>query len=146
MDSAEKDVRDIQRADVSSTQTQIHKVDKKTQKFSSAKKLTCYRCGGNHLAPSCRFKDSVCHGCNKKEHLVRCCRNAQRRSSKSSMNIHELEEDLISQVYMLPSSKTKPLKTVDNINGKEVEMEIDTGASVSVMTHTRVQKAMEPKE
>ena len=111
-------------------------MDKKTQKFSSAKKLTSYRCGGNHLAPSCRFKDSVCHGCNKKGHLVRCCRNAQRRPSKSSTNIHEMEEEPISQVYMLPSSKTKPLKTVVNINGKEVKMEIDTGASVSVMTHT----------
>ena len=145
MESAEKEIRDIQRADVSSTQTQVHKVDKKTQKFSSAKKITCYCCGGNHLAPSCRFKDSVCHGCNKKGHLVRCCKNAQRRSSKSSMNIHELEEDLISQVYMLPSSKTKPLKTVVNINNKEVEMEIDTGASVSVMTHTEYKRLWSPK-
>ena len=49
---------------------------------------------------------------------------------------------------MLPSSKTKPLKTVVNINGKEVEMEIDTGtgASVCVYDTHRVQKAMDPKE
>ena len=61
------------------------------------------------------------------------------------MNIHEVEEDLISQVYMLPSSKMKPLKTVVNINGKDVEMEIDTGASVSVMTHTEYKRLWSPK-
>ena len=46
---------------------------------------------------------------------------------------------------MFPSSKTKLLKTVVNIDGKEVEMENDTGVLVSVMTHTdthRVQEAM----
>ena len=80
-----------------------------------------------------RFKDSVCHGWNKKGNLVRCCRNAQRRPNKSSTNIHEVVEDPISQLYTLPSSKTKLLKTVVNIYGKEVEMEIEE--SVSVMTH-----------
>ena len=103
------------------------------QKIFSAKKPTCYRCGGNHLAPSCRFKDSVCHGCNKKGHLIRC-RNAQRMPNKSSTNINEVVKDPISQLYMLPSSKTKPLKTLVNIDGKEVEMEIDKAASVPVMT------------
>ena len=43
-------------------------------------------------------------------------------------------------MYTLPSSKTKPLKKVVNINGKEVEMEIDTEASVSVMTHTEYKR------
>lgn len=43
------------------------------------------------------------------------------------MDIHEVAEDPISQLHTLPSSKKKVLKTVVNINGKEVEMEIDTG-------------------
>ena len=93
--------------------------------------------GLNHLAHSCRFNDSVCHGCNKKGHLDRCCRNAQRRPNKSSTNINEVVEDPISQLYMLPSSKTKPLKTLVNIDGKVVEMEIDKGALVPVMTQNR---------
>ena len=123
----------------------VHKVDKKTKKFTCAKKSTCYHCGGNHLATRCGFKDSICHGWNKKGHLVRCCRNAQRRPNKSSTNIHEVVEDPISQLYTLPSNKTKLLKTVDNINGKEVEMEIDIGASVSVITHTEYKRLWSPK-
>ena len=47
MESEEKDIRDIQRADVSSTQTQVHKVDKKTQ----------------HQVAD--LKTHVCLGCNK---------------------------------------------------------------------------------
>ena len=58
------------------------------------------------------------------------------------MNINEVVEDPISQLYILPSNKTKPLKTVVNIDGKEVEMDNDIGASVSVMTHTEYKKAM----
>ena len=61
------------------------------------------------------------------------------------MNINEVEEDPISQLYMLPSSKTKPLKTVVNIDGKEVEMEIDTGESVPVVTHTEYKRLWSPK-
>ena len=70
--------------------TQVRMVDKKTQKFTSVKKPICYQCGQNHLAPSCILKDSVC---NKKEHLVTCCRNAEKRQSKSSRDIHEVEEN-----------------------------------------------------
>ena len=71
IESAVKDMRDIQKAEVSSTLMQIHMVDKRTHKFTSVKKPTYYRCGGNCLAPSCRFKDSVRRGCNKKGYLVR---------------------------------------------------------------------------
>ena len=46
---------------------------------------------------------------------------------------------------MLPSSKRKPLKTVVNIDGKVVEMEIDTGESVPVVTHTEYKRLWSPK-
>ena len=31
---------------------------------------TCYRCSGNHKAPDCPFKSSVCHFCHKKRHIA----------------------------------------------------------------------------
>ena len=46
------------------------------------------------------------------------------RPNKVYMNINEVEEDPTSQLYMLPSNKTKLLKTVVNIDGKKVEMEM----------------------
>ena len=61
------------------------------------------------------------------------------------MNITEVVEDPISQLYILLSSKTKLLKTVVNIDGKEVEMDNDTGALVSVMTHTEYKRLCNQK-
>ncbi len=37
-------------------------------------KLTCYRCGGPHLAPKCKFKEAECRYCKKMGHLARVCR------------------------------------------------------------------------
>ena len=37
-------------------------------------KPTCYRCGGGHLAPQCKFNEAECHHCKKKGHLARVCK------------------------------------------------------------------------
>ena len=39
----------------------------------------CYRCGGQHWAKECRFKDSVCNYCKKKGHIQRACRSRARQ-------------------------------------------------------------------
>jgi len=44
---------------------------------------TCYRCGGPHLAPRCRHKDTECRYCKKKGHLARVCKAKTRASSRS---------------------------------------------------------------
>ena len=31
---------------------------------------TCCRCGGKHLAPVCKFKDTECFSCGKKGHMA----------------------------------------------------------------------------
>ena len=69
----------------------------------------------------------------------------KKRPNKSGTNINEVVEDPISQLYMFPSSKTKPLKTVVNIDSKEVEMEKNTGVLVSVMTHTEYKRLCNQK-
>ena len=69
----------------------------------------------------------------------------KKRPNKSSKNINEVVEDPISQLYMFPSSKTKPLKTVVNIDSKEVEMEKNTRVLVSVMTHTEYKRLCNQK-
>ena len=32
--------------------------------------VVCYRCGGPHLAPACKFKETECLYCKKKGHLA----------------------------------------------------------------------------
>lgn len=40
----------------------------------------CYRCGGDHLATSCKFKGVECHRCKKKGHIARVCRSSKEAS------------------------------------------------------------------
>ena len=35
--------------------------------------VTCYRCGGAHLATQCKYKDVTCYSCKKKGHFAQVC-------------------------------------------------------------------------
>uniref|UniRef100_A0A914Z5J2 Gag protein n=1 Tax=Panagrolaimus superbus TaxID=310955 RepID=A0A914Z5J2_9BILA len=43
---------------------------KKREKNSSS---TCASCGGQHSRDSCRFRNAVCHACNKSGHIEKVC-------------------------------------------------------------------------
>ncbi|CAG2195647.1 unnamed protein product [Mytilus edulis] len=78
METAEKNAQDIQASGTNGTfQKQINKVSKSYTRNNSgnSKQGDCYRCGGNHLAAECRFKDAKCHSCKKKGHIAKKCRN-----------------------------------------------------------------------
>ncbi len=112
---------------------------------------TCFCCGTlGHRRSSCRFKDSVCRGCGKTGHLVRVCRskpNGKRPPGKSHRKkaVHHLQEnasegsessDYIDYgLYAInSSSKPQPYNTELAINDTMVKMEIDTGASLSLVS------------
>ena len=42
---------------------------------------TCYRCGGPHLATSCKFRDAECRFCKKKGHIEKVCRTKARQGT-----------------------------------------------------------------
>ena len=53
--------------------------------FSSASCREMLPCGGPHLAPVCKFKDTICGCCKKKGHLAKV------RKSKSDITIAKLQ-------------------------------------------------------
>ena len=40
------------------------------------KRRPCYRCGRNHEADQCKFKEAKCHKCGKQGHIAPVCRTA----------------------------------------------------------------------
>ena len=115
----------------------------------------CHRCGGNNHKPQdCRFKDAECRSCKKKGHIARVCHTAaQQRApgqirkpgqqSQRSRTTHHMatEEDVsdTSDSYELftlqaGSSQNKPLLVTVKANNSDLEMEIDTGASLSIIS------------
>ena len=116
---------------------------------SAAVGQPCYRCGKpGHTAMQCSFKEATCHNCGKKGHLARVCRGGKKPSKgpgvsrqanvvdKQTSEVEEFHsEDSISYtMHHLGNRASLPYKAVVQINQQLVEMEIDTGAAVSIIS------------
>ncbi|XP_071145297.1 uncharacterized protein [Mytilus edulis] len=156
METAEKNAQDIQASGTIGTfQKQINKVSKSYTRNNSgnSKQGDCYRCGGNHLAAECRFKDAKCHSCKKKGHIAKKCRsksdngklseNHREFKSRFKPRAHFMEQDETSEsesenevysVFHFGNKSNEAYKVQINVNECEIAMEIDTGASVSIIS------------
>ena len=115
--------------------------------------FVCYRCGGNHKAPDCKHKDAICNKCTKKDHLAKVCRSGsarpevpknqkQRQQTNTKMDpqttrTHHLDagtdEDEYNLFTVAPSTN-QPLTVPLTLNGAKLIMEIDTGATRSIIS------------
>ena len=120
---------------------------------ASGAKIVCHRCGTpGHIAPKCRVdKEIVCRQCGEKGHIQKACRKQQKEPKKwhrpkSVRRIQEGDSDegdsdgdleadntlyhVRSHVY----SNTPPLTVKMEVDNCLVTMEIDTGASMTLMS------------
>ena len=154
MESAEKDTRHLQ---ATQSAPEVHHNTSQKQGTSQKKQpagrqgqqgaqLACYRCGGDHSSMKCRFKDTVCHACKKRGHIVKVCRSrvSQRRPTKRTHYVDEEDqdpkEDGVYSLFALKSEACEPIIKNVTINGVSVEMELDTGAAYTVITQMTYQK------
>ena len=122
----------------------------------------CYRCGGPHLPSTCKCKDWECFNCKKKGHIASVCKSkktgeksSSRRnvSSKShfvtkkicthTCNSRSEESDSPYTMFNARNSSVEPIIINVVINGVPISMELDTGASLSVIsesTHDQINK------
>ncbi len=119
--------------------------------------ITCHRCGlPGHLAPDCKFKDRVCHTCGKKGHLAKVCRSRNRSKTshdqqQGESNLHSLhnatpdsvssslDEATVPPEYTLnsiPDHKSQPIEVTVFVNGTDLQMEVDTGAVLSLISES----------
>ncbi len=105
---------------------------------------------GESFAVDCRFRQTECHTCGKKGHTARVFRSgkgaskppkqARRdkpgRQHQSHMLASEEDpaEDCMYILFNLTSDPCKPLSTTLTVNCVELPMQIDIGASVSVIS------------
>ena len=152
METASKNAKELTQQEAA-TET-VHQVKPPTRgkETGSSKKFhgSCFCCGRvGHRREQCRMKDAVCCGCGKTGHLVRVCRNksaGERKQQQSSgkKSVHHVKEspeeesdDDFALYSMNSTSKPCPYLVNIEVDEKPLQMEIDTGASLMLMSeHT----------
>ncbi|KAL9984702.1 hypothetical protein ACROYT_G007028 [Oculina patagonica] len=112
----------------------------------------CFRCGENHVPQKCRFKDEFCRKCKSKGHITKVCKKDPPGSSGSyahgsrpdrgSRSVRYVEDAAALKepngefkLFQIHQEKPEPsIKVPVKVNGEQFSMELDTGASVSIMS------------
>jgi hypothetical protein len=107
-----------------------------------------------HLAHNCPAKSLTCNKCGRKGHLAKACKSTRPQQSQGSTKqsykaphhthqVHDTDpdseyssssEEEVRGLYKIATPKVPPLKVSVTMNGTDVVMEVDTGASLSVMS------------
>ncbi|XP_060077413.1 uncharacterized protein K02A2.6-like [Ylistrum balloti] len=108
----------------------------------------CYRCKGAHKADDYRFKDAICHACNKKGHIKKACRSGKPRNR--SAPVHKVRDDSGSESELISSLEifnisdrsggSDVIWLYPKIDQVELAMELDTGSAVSVISKSAFDK------
>ena len=104
----------------------------------------CFRCGNpKHKANKCRHKDMVCHSSHKVGHLAKVCHKSGRVKFESQQYHLYTEKERSSSpepFFHIGSRGVQPIVVPVTINGKVVDMEINTGAARTVMSSNQHQQ------
>jgi len=140
---------------------------------TSTKTVKCFCCGRAHFATSSHFKDNECRLCKKKRHIACICHSkkaaepgkappTQHKAGATSKKTgkgnfqptHSVESagttgnDIDACVYTLlntASSPSKPFVVTLQIDGAELPMEVDTGASMILISKATFDKLWDPQ-
>ena len=127
------------------TQPNISRIDRGNSDWGKSEKL-CFRCDGKHLPDYCRFRDAICNFCQKTGYISTAC--LERKGTKGTRNRRTYKVDRddthsftsgdtasVRKLFRISRKKIDPLMVLVGINDRCVEMEIDTRATVSLVSH-----------
>ncbi|XP_045118485.1 uncharacterized protein K02A2.6-like [Portunus trituberculatus] len=129
------------------------------REVSSIQAGQCFGCGGNHLRRYCKFKDALCHSCNRKGHLSKVCgapfrRQRLRRPQPAADNLgkktdrptHLVEHEgqgvssddseLECSTIYVGTLKSAPIEVPIHVHSREVRMQVDTGAAITLISRS----------
>ena len=107
--------------------------------------MPCFRCEDTgHSPQACKYKEYVCRVCRNRGHLARACKakgqktiqNSQtRQAAQESVSAKYIEhEEVTLSMYHLENDEPHPYQVQLKFNGKDIIMEIDTGAATSIIS------------
>ena len=101
----------------------------------------------NHAADNCFYKEATCHLCKKKGHLAKVCYSRQPRMASHPAPPARRQDGRMQWVgerspipeeeyplFFVAHNTIKPITAEISVEGKNVIMEVDTGAAVLLMS------------
>ena len=114
----------------------------KSQTKNTKANLMCYRCGAQHLATECRFYNGECCCCKKIGHIAKVCRSKPTvPSSRPTHYVQDSEipptnQDTYYELFMIKDATRDPILITIELNKVPLQMELDTGASLTLINST----------
>ncbi len=135
MEAAERNAKSF-----SGNESSIKKLQIRSKQRTS--QFACTRCGKtNHAAKDCKFKDATCHACGKEGHIAPVCRSQDPHPQRTNRVVQQEEISSSSDseefyTLKLTTPATTPIEVTVQIEEKNLTLEIDTGAAVSIISET----------
>ena len=149
VEAAERNARDLQAKQTPKTET-VLALNKPRAANLPVSTTKYYRCGGTHLPKDCYFKDAECHFCKKRGHIAKVCHpKTKAEGYRHQHKTHQLttedeETDPETEIYslykMANNKVSEPIMVTVIANQAALTMEVDTGASASVISKATYQK------
>ena len=148
IESAERSARDL-KVDTTPRMMEPESVNLATSTRTPVSREPCYRCGRRHDASFCKFKEATCHRCGKQGHIAPVCKTAspppadrgsfrsyqQRQTGGTKWMVAEVEDNEALPLFVLRGDPPQPpILVTMSLNKAPVNLELDTGAAVTVMS------------
>ena len=154
---AEKNLREMG-GETRTPKEGVHYVKKQPLVQRTPRTGKCHRCGkAGHTGDDCPYKEYVCRGCHSVGHLQKMCRSAgghsnpkkvprsdRQKKRKAKAGVRQVEESEESEaegslwlVEEVNRVCQPPISVSVSVDGVDVCMELDTGASVSLVSETQ---------
>ncbi|RLJ22797.1 hypothetical protein DJ031_00255, partial [bacterium endosymbiont of Escarpia laminata] len=141
----------------------VHKVTTHRQTPRRAKQVTpiqgraCFRCGKTtHLQSECRFKNAECRFCKKIGHIESNCftkkktgRNHTNQMTTGAPSERQIvtppsSSGAMYTLYTVKGPRPDPITTSLKVDGKLLPMEVDTGATLSIISEETWRRQWSP--
>ena len=128
---------------------EVHKTAS-TEKFKA--EVVCFHCGKpGHYVSKCRVNKAVtCHQCRKAGHLRKACKSDRKakgreqraRSGAVRRVVEQVEEKEVEVpiLHVRACKKSPPYLVTVEADGVDLQMEVDTGSSVSLVSQVTFRK------
>lgn len=150
MEAAQAQSKEVRSNDTAGSASAMEDVCWQRKSAASGKKnfppprtpVACTRCGSAHGGKKCPHLASKCYKCSKTGHLAKMCRTNIR--SVTSVDA-STDETVLFKVETTPKLGAYFVITIV-IDGKQVDMQVDTGAAVSIMSESEFRKMFPHKQ